>query len=40
MSAIAKIYLRWVLSGEKTIYDVPEKWRAEVQVAIAQSTKD
>lgn len=36
MSAIAKIYLRWVLSGAKALDDVPEKWRTEVKTALAQ----
>ena len=28
---MAKIYVRRILSGEMTIDDVPERWRAQVQ---------
>lgn len=31
MSAIAKLYADKVLSGEKTLDDVPERWREEVR---------
>lgn len=34
MSAIAKLYADKVLSGEKTLDDVPERWREEVRKII------
>ena len=34
MSAIAKLYADKVLSGEKTLNDVPERWRDEVRKII------
>ena len=34
MSAIAKLYADKVLSGEKTLDDVPERWRDEVRKII------
>ena len=31
---MARIYLRLVLSGERTIESVPERWRGEVQAIL------
>ena len=31
---MARIYLRMVLSGERTLESVPERWRAEVQALL------
>ena len=28
---MAKIYYRWIKAGKKTIDDVPDMWREEVQ---------
>lgn len=31
---MARIYLRLVLSGERTLESVPERWRAEVEALL------
>ena len=31
---MARIYLRLILSGERTIESVPERWRGEVQALL------
>ena len=31
---MARVYLRLVLSGERTLESVPERWRAEVQALL------
>ncbi len=31
---MARIYLRLVLSGERTLESVPERWRAEVEAPL------
>ena len=38
MSAIAKLYADKVLSGEKTLDDVPERWREEVKEILDTKT--
>lgn len=30
-SAMAKVWYKLIIEGKKTIDDVPEKWRAEVE---------
>ena len=36
MSAIAKLYAEKVRSGEKTINEVPERWRDEVREILGE----
>ena len=36
MKAVARIYAKLIKSGEKTIEDVPEKDRQDVEVALAE----
>lgn len=31
---MAKIYLRLILNGERTLEDVPERWRNEVDTLL------
>lgn len=37
---MVNIYVNWILSGRKTIDDVPAKWRAEVEKALAEYSKE
>ena len=39
MSAIAKLYAEKVKNGEKTIEEVPERWREEVREIIDTKNK-
>ena len=39
VSAMAKVYYSLVKAGSKTIEQVPEKQRAEVEYLIAQESK-
>lgn len=39
-SAIAKVWYRLVKSGKKTIDEVPERWRAEVQEMLDEDGSD
>ena len=36
MTAIARIYLRYIIEGTKTLEDVPTKWRQEVRLALEE----
>ncbi len=40
MSRIAMMYAEQILQGKKTIDDVPERWRAEVEEILREAQND
>lgn len=40
MSRIAMMYAEQILQGKKTINDVPERWRAEVEEILREAQKN
>lgn len=40
MSRIAMMYAEQILQGKKTLEDVPEKWRAEVEEILNENNKE
>ena len=40
MSRIAMMYAEQILQGKKTIDDVPERWRAEVEEILREAQNE